>query len=431
VSILVAYAVPLAVIWVAYLAIGRRTHARSKAVRDAAIDAGVFEPASLHPDFDAALCRGCGACVTACPEGNVIGLIGGRAALVEPSHCIGHGACRAACPFGAISLVFGTETRGIDIPHVETNFETNVPGIFIAGELGGMGLIRNAIEQGRQAVDAIASLDGIGRGDQLDLVIVGAGPAGLSASLAAIEAGLQTITVEQETLGGTVAHFPRGKIVMTAPAVLPLVGEVRFRETTKEVLLSFWEKVVSEHEPRIHYEERVERVDRVPEGFVVATTRNTYRTRAVLLAIGRRGTPRTLDVPGEELPKVVYRLSDPSQYKGQDVLVVGGGDSAVEAAVALAAEPGTRVGLSYRGDGFSRVKLKNRDALKAVADAGAVDVSLGSTVRQITPKSVVIEHAGRLEEWPNDMVIVCAGGILPTAFLKAIGISVETKHGTA
>ena len=181
-EVILAYALPLTAIWVAYAWARRRAHVQSSAARAAAKEAGLFEPPSLHPLFDPTLCRGCGACVKACPEGDVIGLISGKAALIEPSQCIGHGACRAACPFGAITLVFGTEERGVDIPHVRPNFETNVPGVFIAGELGGMGLIRNAIEQGRQAVAAISSLDGLGRQDRLDLVIVGAGPAGISAS---------------------------------------------------------------------------------------------------------------------------------------------------------------------------------------------------------------------------------------------------------
>ena len=206
---------------------------------------GLTEPASLHPIIDPVKCLGCASCVSACPEGKILGVIDGRAQLIHATHCIGHGACKDACPRDAITLVFGTENRGVDIPEVKSNFETNMPGIFIAGELGGMGLIRNAVEQGRQALENICKVKGVGKasGECLDLVIVGAGPAGFAASLGALENKLKYVTVEQETLGGTVSHFPRGKLVMTAPVQLPMVGTVKFTETTKEELLGFWQKV--------------------------------------------------------------------------------------------------------------------------------------------------------------------------------------------
>jgi len=389
-----------------------------------------MEPASLHPVIDPLACIGCGACAKACPEDQVLGVIDGKAELVNPSHCIGHGACRTACPTRALTLVFGTEKRGVDIPNVRPNFETNVPGIFIAGELGGMGLIRNAIEQGRQALDSIARLDDIGNGSDLDVVIVGAGPSGLSASLAAKEKKLRFVTLEQDSLGGTVAHYPRGKIVMTAPARLPLVGTVKFRETTKEKLLEFWSSVVSKTRLKINFGERVEQVSPNGRGFVVQTSQGQYKARSVLLTIGRRGMPRKLGVPGEELPKVTYRLIDPEQYRGQRVLVVGGGDSALEAAVSIAEQPGTAVTLSYRSAAFNRAKEKNRQRVRDAVDAGRLQVLLESTVKQLTREHVELEQADRRLRLENDAVIVNAGGILPTPFLKKLGIDVETKFGT-
>jgi thioredoxin reductase (NADPH) len=425
------YALPMVVVWTVYIGLRRRTEARSLAKRDAAAEAGLLEPASLHPEIDPMKCIGCGACVRACPEGEILGLINGKAILVEPSECIGHGACRAACPSNAINLVFGTEKRGVDIPHVGTDFQTNVPGIFIAGELGGMGLIRNAIEQGRQAIDSIRRLNGLGRSNFYDVLVVGGGPAGFSASLAAMQHKLRFITIEQDSFGGTVAAFPRGKLVMTAPATLPLIGKVKFREVSKETLLEFWREAASRTGLKINYGERVESITPIGLGFEVKTTRASYATRSVLLAVGRRGTPRKLGVPGEDQPKVVYRLIDPEQYRGRNVLVVGGGDSALEAAVSIAGEPGTAVTLSHRSEGFSRAKMKNRERVARAQKSGRLTVLMQSDVRRIGANDVELALQGKPMTIKNDAVIVCAGGILPTPFLKSVGIEVETKYGTS
>lgn len=405
-------------------------HRKHEKIQRESIDSGLTEPPSLHPVTDPGKCIGCGACVTACPEGEVLGLIRGKAQLINPTKCIGHGACKAACPFDAITLVFGTEKRGVDIPNVKENFETNIPGLFIAGELGGMGLIRNAVEQGRQAMESIRKMNGMGKGKDLDVVIIGAGPAGLSATLGAKQHKLRSVTIEQDSLGGTVYNFPRGKIVMTAPVNMPLVGKIKIRETTKEKLLSLWQKIEKEKDLKINYREKVEDIKKDGESFIVTTSKNTYNTKAVLLCIGRRGTPRKLGVPGEELPKVVYRLIDPEQYKGQHVLIVGGGDSALEAATSIAEQPGTTVSISYRSGSFSRAKQKNQQKIQQAKDAGRLNVLLSSNVKQFTEDKVTIDQEGNEIVINNDAAIVCAGGILPTPFLKQIGIEVETKHGT-
>jgi thioredoxin reductase len=294
-----------------------------------------------------------------------------------------------------------------------------------------MGLIRNAVSQGVQAVDAISALDGLGREGRHDLVIIGAGPAGIAASLAAKSNKLDFVTLEQDTLGGTVSHYPRGKIVMTAPALLPIVGKMHFRETTKEALMEFWEGIVSKAGLQVSERERVESIQVEDDGFTVATANNSYKTLAVLLAIGRRGTPRKLGVPGEEQTKVVYRLIDPEQYQHQHVLVVGGGDSALEAAISIAEEPGTTVTLSYRSEAFSRAKEKNRNKVADAEKQGRLNVLMQSNVKHINTEQVTIQTPEDLINIDNDAVIVCAGGILPTAFLKNIGIQVETKYGTA
>jgi thioredoxin reductase/NAD-dependent dihydropyrimidine dehydrogenase PreA subunit len=430
---LLIYLAPMALILLIYVWRNKAHHIRSVTVRDESLTSGLTEPASLHPIIDPNKCIGCRACISACPEmpgHQVLGLIHGKAELIGPTDCIGHGACLTNCPADAIKLVFGTERRGIDIPHVAANFETNVPGIFIAGELGGMGLIRNAIEQGSQAIRSIRKAIGKTGGEDLDVVIVGAGPAGFAASLAAMEAGLRCATIEQESLGGTVAHYPRGKLVMTAPATLPLAGKFRFRETTKEELLSFWEGVERDTNVKINYSERVEAITKDRDRFVVSTDKGTYRAAAVLLAIGRRGSPRKLEVPGEELSKVTYRVVDPDQFRDQRVLIVGGGDSALEAAHSISEVPGTEVTISYRSDTFSRAKPKNREKIQAAETAGKLRVVLRSTVSRIAERHVELTQDDQSLKFENDSVVISAGGILPSAFLQSIGIEVNTKFGT-
>lgn len=427
-SLWLSYLTPLAgVLWL-HVKHRRNREARARSSLQQAQNLGLTEPVSLHPVVDPLLCMGSGACTRACPE-QTLGIVNGRAHLVNPTVCIGHGACAAACPTEAIKLVFGSERRGVDIPYVKPTFETNVAGIYIAGELGGMGLIRKAAEQGRQAIESIAR-NRTGA-DQLDVVIVGAGPAGLAATLAAMAHKLRFVTVEQEgSLGGTVYHYPRNKIVMTQPVTLPIVGKVRLRETSKEALLAFWQDIVGRFALPIRFDERVEGIAAVDRGFVVSTSRARHTCRSVLLAIGRRGTPRTLGVQGEELAKVVYRLVDPEQYRNRHVLVVGGGDSAIEAALAVAAEPGTRVTLAYRGEVFARVKEKNRQWLVDAERSGLLAVRLRCNVTRIAEQHVLLENDGESLVLQNDAVIVCAGGILPTRMLRSIGVMVETKYGT-
>jgi thioredoxin reductase/NAD-dependent dihydropyrimidine dehydrogenase PreA subunit len=460
------YAAPLAAAFAVYARRRRMREARSKSILEHAIKSGLTEPPSLHPHIDPAICVGSGACTRACPE-HTLGIIDGKAHLVNPTVCIGHGACAASCPMGAITLVFGTAKRGIDIPYVQPSFETNVPGIYIAGELGGMGLIRKAAEQGRQAMASIAlksiagpSQDRLGpsgagsapgpsqgnantcadsraQGDaldasELDVVIVGAGPAGLSATLGAMEKKLRFVTLEQEdSLGGTVYHYPRNKVVMTQPVTLPLVGKITVGEISKESLIELWQGIVERVGMPIRFGERLEKIEPVEGGYLVKTQRSEYRARSLLLAIGRRGTPRKLGVPGEEHPKVVYRLIDPEQYRGRKVLVVGGGDSAIEAAVSIAEQPDTQVTLSYRGEAFGRVKSKNRERLAEAEQSGKLSVALGSQITRIDENWAAIERNGEKTMLENDYVLVCAGGVLPTPMLKEIGIRVETKFGSA
>jgi thioredoxin reductase/NAD-dependent dihydropyrimidine dehydrogenase PreA subunit len=421
------YAVPLLVVALIY--VRRRVGHQSQAAStwDEVIESGLTEPPTLHPQIDLGRCFGSGACVRACPE-EAIGIINGKAVLINAAECIGHGACEPACPTKAIRLVFGTYKRGMDIPRVNPEFQTNVPGIFIAGELGGMGLIRKAVQQGRQAIENIAKRKR--NAADFDVAIVGAGPAGMAASLAAKKLGLKYVTVEQEdSIGGTTYHYPRNKIVMTAPMDLPIIGLIKVREISKEALMELWHDVVTKAQITVRYNEKMESIDRTGDTFVVKTSKGTYRAGSVLLSLGRRGSPRKLGVPGEDQSKVVYRLIEAEQYRSKHVVVVGGGDSALEAALDIAAEDGTTVILSYRGSAFSRVKAKNRTRLEEAVTQNRLNLMLESQILEIRANDIRIKTSAGEAEFKNDAVLVCAGGELPTPFLKKIGVMVEAQFG--
>lgn len=391
---------------------------------------GLFEPVSLHPVVDPDSCIGSGACILACPEKDILGFRNGRATVINASRCVGHGACFHACPTQAISLLIGTEQRGVDLPHVDPLFETNVKGIYIAGEIGGMGLIKNAVEQGRQAVDNIAKSLDPAINAEFDLVIVGAGPAGISATLQAKKRNLRSITLEQDSVGGTVYTYPRRKIVMTSPMDIPLHGKVKLFETGKEELIGLWNSILTKHQVTIHENTRVNNISGENGVFIVHTAANNkqFVTQKVLLAIGRRGSPRKLNIQGEDLPKVFYRLLEPESVSHMKVLVVGGGDSAIESALLLAAE--NEVTLSYRQSTFSRLKPGNDSLIKEAIRENRIQVIMNSNLISIEEKRVVMRLADNHEKiLDNDLVYVFAGGELPAGFLSNAGITVTRKFG--
>lgn len=394
-------------------------------------------PKAQHPHIDATYCIGCQSCTSVCPEGDVLGMVGGKAAIINGYKCIGHSLCAEACPVGAITMVMADPSLGATMPHLTPEYETNIRNLFIIGELGGLALIKNAVNQGRECIDVIAARLAALNGQRhapgvSDVLIVGAGPAGISASLRAIEKGLDYVTVEQDQVGGTVSKYPRQKLVMTSPVEFPMYGKFKKLELSKENLLAFWQKVMERADFKVRSGEKVEGVQAGADGiFTVATSKAQYRAHAVVLALGRTGTPRKLGVPGEDMPKVMYRLIEADHYVNKKILVVGGGDSAVEAAMGLAHQIGNQVMLSYRQGSFSRIKERNRQRVEECARTGKLTLLFNSSPVEFRRDAVVLDVAGQRREFPNDFVWIFAGGTPPDDFLKKIGVQLGTRDLTS
>ena len=424
----------------------RRTHlqnwARSHRELHNARERGSHAARLQHPVVDLSQCIGCGACVRACPEDGVLSILHGQAVVVHGARCVGHGMCAAACPTGAISLTFGDLSRRRDLPVLDEDLEAvGVPGLFLAGELSGFALVRTAVAQGTTVADAVANrlseafdptpattATGQAR-NAVDLLIVGAGPGGLACSLRAAEHGLDFATIEQATrIGGTVAAYPRRKMVMTQRVELPLYGELPRLSYQKEELIDIWEDVVAKN--RLPIRTGVTLIDLTRfdgDGvFIARTTQGDIRARNVCLALGRRGSPRKLGVPGEDLPKVAYSLLDAASYRDRRILVVGGGDSAVEAALALAEQSGNEVTVSYRKGAFFRLKARNDAHIAKAIHSNRLKVLFESEVVAIDQNHVDLElPSGQRCRVPNEDVFIFAGGELPFPLLERAGVSFD------
>lgn len=382
------------------------------------------------PVINASLCIGCSSCVHACPETGTLEMEAGKAILAHPERCTGHAKCSEICPTQAITLSIGGVLQTLRVPLVRENFETNVPGVFIVGELSGMGLIKTAVNEGKLVIDHLRQRLTAAEqndGDMYDVAIVGAGPAGLSASLTAQQYGLRYLTLEQGEIAATIRQYPRQKFLMAEPIQIPLYGTLYVADGTKEALLSVWETIIANTGVQIRTNEKVEVVQKNSAGFHVKTVRADYRARYVVLALGKRGTPRKLGVEGEDLTKVSYRLIEADSYHDKDIIVVGGGDSAVEAALALSRSGTNRVTLSYRGESFTRVRQRNRQQLQQAQGEKHLCVLLGSMVKCILPETVVVAGTAGEITLRNDFVFVLVGGEAPEEFLRNLGIEMVYK----
>ena len=392
---------------------------------------GTLTPVTLHPHIALANCIGCGSCVSVCPE-SVLGIVNGRAAIVNGLKCVGHALCAEVCPVQAITLGFGTPKQGMEIPFYDENYQTNISGLYVVGELGGVGLIKNAVKQSIKAVEHLCTQTKVSS-NEYDAVIVGAGPAGLAAALALHSMKMRYVVLEQDSIGGTIYHYPRQKLVLTSPVELPLHGTLKVSEISKEELLQMWEGIVAGFKLKILTNHKVEHLEKTQGGFVLKAGGKEWKTTKVLLALGRRGSPRKLDVKGEDLPKVAYKLIETKSYQNKHILVVGGGDSAVEATVGLASQQGNVITLSYRREGFVRLKEKNEQRIQELIKTKKITVLFGSNVGEIKEKNVLLQlQDGSKSELPNDFVFIFAGGELPTELLKKVGVrlrgsEIETK----
>ena len=394
-------------------------------------------PRAQHPHIEAAHCIGCGACTSVCPEGDVLALVGGKAVIVNGHKCIGHSLCAEVCPVGAITMVMASPSMAADMPYLTPEHETTVRNMFIVGELGGLALIKNAIAQGRDCIDTVSTRipslrAGKSAPDIFDVLIIGAGPAGISASLRAAERKLNYLTLDEGELGGTVAKYPRQKLVLTSPVEFPMYGKFKKTELSKEELLAFWNTVLERADFKFRSREKVEDIKRGDDGvFTVVTPTAQYRSHAVALGLGRTGSPRKLGVKGEELPKVMYRLIEADHYVNKKILVIGGGDSAVEAAMGLAHQVGNQVTLSYRQESFTRIKERNSQRIADCIRKQKLKVLFSSSPVEFKPQSVVLNVKGKIEEIPNDYAWIFAGGEPPNAFLKKIGVGFGTLDMTS
>jgi thioredoxin reductase len=406
------------------LALARRR--RERARRATVPELALVAPVRRLPVIDTSTCLGCYACVDACPY-DVLRVERYVAVVDRPEACCGLTLCEQVCPNGSLQMQHGAPSeqspllgQGLRAQHAS--------GIYLAGDITGVPLIKNAILQGTKAVEQIHADLPKRHGLALDLLIVGAGPAGIAAALRAKELGLAFEVIEQGSVAQSIRSFPRGKLVFDQPLELPVAGNLWLQESTKEELLAQWLRIVKSERLPIVEQHRLTALSRREVGFEAEIAGpngpTTRRAARALLAIGMRGSPRRLpiDLPESVESKVFYHLADARSFVGQRVLVVGLGDSAMEAAIALAHQSGTEVTISYRGSEITRGKRRNIDELRRLLEARRVRLIYESQVKSISPSEVVLSTTEGDTRMANDAVLVLIGSLAPKQLLTEIGV---------
>ncbi len=436
----VAFLIPLILLGAAALVVAIVSSKKAKEqadtfVRPASVSGGSILVHSINDDR----CTGCDACVAVCPT-NVLDLVQNKSRVLRFQDCIQCEACMWVCPTEALVMHReGTKPPPLQVPDLQPTYETKVPGQYLIGEVAGKPLVKNAANIGRAVVRDMLKNGlppgALGKEDKcFDVIIVGSGPGGLSAALTCIRNKLSYVVLEKEQMiASTIARYPKGKLIMAEPYDAKNLSLLPIFDSSKENLLPIWQEVVRRSAMNLLLGETVEVIEQNREGvFRVKASSGAFYSQRVVLSTGTRGKPRTLGVPGENLAKVHSLLEDPQQYRGGVVLVAGGGDSALEAAMALA-DAGASVLLSYRGKQFHRASSKNKQAIGSYVAGKKIKCAFTSQVIEFAKDTVTLSYAsGGTKTYPNDAAFVLIGSDPPVQWLGKLGIRfVDKPHSYA